>query len=121
MLSLDIQAFTYEDRHDVLPALTAALSNCGGWIVDRRTLSSTQIELRIEIQLRAALDLYAALVAHGVEFTRTGHESFTDLCVRRKHIRHIAELGQVIALRLDLSFLDDVTLHSLLFSGAGVA
>jgi len=121
MLSLDIQAFSYQERHDLLPALTAALNYCGGWVLDRRTLSPTQLEFRIEIQLRAALDLYAAFAAHGVELTRAGHEGLTDLCTRRKHIRHTAELGQVVALRLELTFLDDVTLHNLLSSGSNAA
>jgi hypothetical protein len=121
MLSIDIQAFTYEDRRDLLPGLTAALGRCGGWILDRRTVSATQLEFRVEIQLRAALDLYGALVEQGLEMTRAGHEGLTDLCGRRKHIRHSAELGQVVAMRLELSFLDDVTLHNILSAGAGVA
>jgi hypothetical protein len=121
LLSLDIQAFSYQDRHDLLPALTTTLNQCGGWVLDRRTLSPTQLEFRIEIQLRVALELYAALVAHGVEFTRTGHESLTSLCAHHKRIRHTAELGQVVALRLELTFLDDVTLHNLLSAGSNVA
>jgi hypothetical protein len=121
MLAIDIHAFTYEDRHDLLPSLTAALGRCGGWILDRRIVSPTQLEFRVEIQLRAALDLYAALVGKGVELTRAGHEGLTELCVRRKHVRHAAELAQVVALRLELSFLDDLTLHNVLASGSGVA
>lgn len=121
MQSIELQAFTYEDRHDVLPALTAALGRCGGWILDRKTVSTTQLEFHVEIQLRAALDLYGALVGEGVELTRSGHEGLTELCARRKHIRHSAELGQVVAVRLDLSFLDDLTLHNVLSVRSGVA
>ena len=121
MQSIELQAFTYEDRHDVLPALTAALGRCGGWILDRKTLSPTQLEFHVEIQLRAALDLYGALVGEGVELTRAAHEGLTELCARRKHVRHSAELGHVVAVRLDLSFLDDVTLHNVLSVGSGVA
>ncbi len=120
MLSVEIQAFTYEDRHALLPALTAGLGRCGGWILDRRTLSATQLEFRVEIQLRAALDLYGTLIEQGVELTRAAHERLTDLCARRKHVRHNAELGQVVELRLELSFLDDLTLHNVL-SASGAA
>ena len=120
MQSLDIQGFTYEERHGLLPVLTAAFSNCGGWVIERKTLSPTNMEFRLEIQLRAVLDLYASLVATGVELTRSGHESLTELCTRRKHLHITAELGQVVAIRLEINFLDDVTLHSLLLSG-GVA
>jgi hypothetical protein len=121
MQSLDIQAFTYEQRHGLLPDLTTAFSNCGGWILERKTLSPTNMEFRVEIQLQAILDLYAAIVSTGVELTRSGHETLTELCTRRKHLQLAAELGQIVTLRLEINFLDDVTLHSLLASGSGVA
>ena len=121
MQSLDILAFTYEQRQGLLPSLTAAFSNCGGWILDRKTLSATNMEFRVEIQLRAVLDLYAAIVSTGVELTRGGHEALTELCTRRQHLGLSAELGQIIAIRMEITFLDDVTLHSLLASGSGLA
>jgi hypothetical protein len=121
MQSLDIQAFTYEQRHGLLPQLTAAFSNCGGWMLERKTLSPTHMEFRIEIQLRAILDLYAAIIATGVELTRAGHESLTSLYSRRRHFKLAAELGQVVAIRLELNFLDEVTLHSLLTAGPGLS
>jgi hypothetical protein len=120
MESLDIQAFTYEQRHGLLPALTAAFTNCGGWILDRKTLSPTNMEFRVEIQLRAILDLYAAILSIGVELTRAGHETLTELCTRRKHLR-ITDPGQIVTIRLELAFLDDITLHSLLSTGSGLA
>jgi len=121
MQSLDIQGFTYEQRHGLLTVLMAAFGNCGGWVLERKTLSPTNMEFRVEIQLRAVLDLYAAIIATGVELTRSGHEALTELCTRRNHLRITAELGQVIAIRLEISFLDDVTLHSLMAGGSGVA
>ena len=121
MISLDIQAFTYEQRHALIDELTTAFSYCGGWVADRRTLSSTNLEFRVEIQLRGVLDLYAAIVGTGVELTRGGHEAFTELCLRRKHRRMLAELGELVAIRLEISFLDDLTLHSLLTTSSGLA
>jgi hypothetical protein len=119
--SFDIQAFTYEQRHGLLPSLTAAFTNSGGWILDRKTLSATNVEFRVEIQLRAVLDLYAAILSTGVELTRSGHETLTELCTRRNHRRITADLGQTVALRLELTFLDDITLHSLLSAGSALA
>jgi hypothetical protein len=121
MQSLDIQGFTYEQRHGLLPDLTVAFSNCGGWVIERKTISPTNMEFRVEIQLLAVLDLYAAIVATGVELTRAGHEALTELCTRRQHLRLAAELGQIVAIRLEISFLDDITIHSLLASGSGLA
>jgi len=105
----------------LLPDLTAAFASCGGWILERKTLSPSNVEFRIEIQLRAILDLYAAIIATGVEFTRPGHDALTELCTRRKHLPLTADLGQILTIRLELSFLDDVTLHSLLSCGSGLA
>ena len=121
MQALDIQAFTYEQRHGLLADLTAAFSKSGGWVLERKTLSPTNMEFTVEIQLRAILDLYAAIVSTGVELTRSGHETLTELCTRRKHLRLATELGQIIAIRLEIAFLDDVTLHSLLASGSALA
>jgi hypothetical protein len=121
MNSLDIQAFTYEQRAGLLPGLTSAFNNCGGWVLDRKNLSPTNVEFRVEIQLRAALDLYAAILSTGVELTRAGHEALTELCTRRKHLSLSAKLGQIVTLRLEIAFLDDITLHSLLSAGASLA
>jgi hypothetical protein len=121
MEALDIQSFTYENRQRVLVALTAAIGYCGGWIVDRRTLSATNVQFRVEIHLRGILDLYAGILATGVELTRSGHETFTELCTRRKHVSITAGSGQIIALRLEVSFLEDAKLRSLLSSNSSVA
>jgi hypothetical protein len=121
MQSLDLQGFTYEQRQGLLPLLATAFGDCGGWVLERKTLSPTNMEFRIEIQLRAILDLYAAIVATGVELTRSGHISLTELCTRRNHLWIAAELGQIVEIRFEISFLDDLTLHSLLASGSGLA
>jgi len=120
MQSLDIHGFTYEERYGLLPLLTDAFSNCGGWLLERKTLSPTSMEFRLEIQLQAIQELYGAVVGTGVELTRAGHLALTELCTRRRHLG-TADLRQVVAIRLELNFLDDVTLHSLLASGSGLA
>jgi hypothetical protein len=114
MQSIDIQTFSYQDRTAVLPQLTTTFADCGGWVLDRKTLSPTAIQFRIEIQLRSVLDLYTAILSAGIELTRGAHLSFQDLCTCRQHLRSSAELGQVLTLRIEISFLDDITLHSLL-------
>ena len=114
MEPLDIQGFTYEQRQGVIAELTAVLSNCGGWVLERKNISPTNLEFRVEIQLRAALDLYAALVASGLELTRSGQEALTGLCTRQKHSRITVELGQTVVLRLEISFFDDFALNTLL-------
>ncbi|WP_433968269.1 hypothetical protein [Tunturiibacter gelidiferens] len=120
MQSLDIQGFSYEERQGLLPSLTSAFADCGGWILNRKTLSPTTMEFRVEIQLRAVIDLYASIISSGLELTRAGHLGFTHLCTCRKNLTTPADLGQIITIRLEISFLEDATLQSL-FLSAGSA
>lgn len=84
MQSLDIQGFSFEERHGLLPGLTSAFADCGGWILDRKTLSPTTMEFRLEIQLRAAVDLYSSILASGLELTRAGHLGLTTCAPAEK-------------------------------------
>ncbi len=97
MEPVHIQSFTYEDRHGLLPGLTVAFSNCGGWVLDRKTTSPTKMEFQIEIQLRAILNLYIAILSSGIELTRDGHKVLTELCTRSKHQRSLTGLGRIVA------------------------
>jgi len=117
MQALDIQSFSYDDRAGLMPGLLTALADGGGWILDRRTLSASVMELRVEAQLRSIVELYGAIVAAGLELTRSSHLALTDLCICRKNAANSINLGQIVTLRLEISFLEDITLHSLLASG----
>ena len=77
------------------------------------------MELRLEIQLRFIMDLYAALVASGIELSRTGHQNLADLCTCRKHLQD--DIAQVVTIRIELTFLEDLTLHTILMTGACAA
>lgn len=121
MTTLDLQGYSYQDRQGLLPILNAAFTQSGGWVLERKTLSASAIEFQIEIQLRAIVALYASLVASGVELTRSTHATLTDLCTCRLHLALTAPPNQILSLRLELNFLEDVTLHSLLMTGSGSA
>jgi hypothetical protein len=118
MQSLDIQGFSYEERHGLLPTLTSAFADCGGWILNRKALTPTTMEFCLEIQLRSVVDLYASIISSGLELTRAGHLGFTHLCTCRKNLSKPSDLGQIVSIRLEISFLEDVTLQSL-FLAAG--
>ena len=92
MQLLDIQGFSYEERHGLLPTLTSAFADCGGWVLDRKTLSPTMMEFRIEIHLSAVVDLYASILAAGLELTRAGHLGLAHLCTCRKNLATPADL-----------------------------
>jgi hypothetical protein len=112
MQSLDIQGFSYEERHGLLTALTSAFADCSGWILDCRTLSPSSMEFRIEIQLRAVIDLYSSNIGSGLELTRAGHLGLTHLCTCRKNLSAPAGLGQLVTIRIVISFLEDAVLPS---------
>lgn len=120
MSSLNIQGFSYDERTGVLPGLLASLADCGGWVLDRRVLSSSMMELRVEVQLRSIFDLYGSIIAAGLELTRSSHIALTDLCTCRRNVTKLADLGQVVTVTMEISFLEEVTLHSLLNGGAPV-
>ena len=119
--TLDLQSFSYDDRTNVLPVVIAALADCGGWVLDRRTLSASTVQLRVEVQLRSIVDLYGSIIAAGLELTRASHIALTDQCTCRKNAATVADLGQILTLRLEISFLEDMTLHSLLSAGCAPA
>src|SRR5580698_5751667 len=106
MQLLDIQGFSYEERQGLLPTLTSAFADCGGWVMDRKTLSPTSMEFRLEIQLRAVVDLYSSILASGLELTRAAHLGLTHLCTCRKNFAAPADLGQIVAIRIEISFLE---------------
>jgi hypothetical protein len=113
MQPLEIQGYSYEERHGLLPTLASAFADCGGWVLDRKTLSPTTMEFRLEIQLRAAIDLYSSILAAGLELTRAGHLGLAHLCTCHKNLSAPSDLGQIVTIRLEISFLEDATLHAL--------
>ena len=74
--------------------------------------------MSVEAQLRSTVELYSAIIAAGLELTRSSHLALTDLCNCRKYAASSIDLGQLVTLRLEISFLEDVTLHSLMTMGA---
>ena len=121
MQTHDLRGYSYQDRQGLLPSLTTAFAQCGGWVLDRKTVSATAVEIHLEIQLQGIVELYSSLVASGLELTRATHATLTSLCIFRKHIAFSRQPGRLISIRLQLEFLEDVTLHALLMTGSGLA
>ena len=117
----DLFGFSYDDRQELLPGLTTAFTEAGGWLLERRSLSPTAMQFRVELQLDAIDELYAALMATGIELTRATHARLTELCTCWRYQAEAAQASQVVTLRLELNFLEDVTLNSLMTTGAALA
>ena len=119
--NLSLKSFTYQDRRIILPALADAMNHSGCWVLERKALSLTQMGCRFEIQLRSVLELYSALIAAGLELTRGSHIDLTALCTLRQHNPTPADLGRVVDIRLEISFLEELDLKSFLTPGAALA
>jgi hypothetical protein len=117
----ELHGYSYQDRQGLLPNLTTAFTHCGGWVLERKTISASTMEFRIEIQLQGIVELYSSLVGTGLELTRGTHDTLTALCTSRKHVANSAQPRRLLSIRLELVFLEDVTLHSLLMTGSGLA
>ena len=105
-----IQGYSFEDREDLLPALVDAIVRCGGWVLNRRDISEQTLELQLEMELRGVFDLYAALLSAGVEMTRSGHRTLAALCSRARYVPRRVQ-GEIVPLRVEVSFLHEITPH----------
>jgi hypothetical protein len=110
LTSLAIETCSYEDRRVIYPAITEALELCGCWLLDRRPTSLTQVEFSFELQLRSVVDLYASLIAAGLELTRASHADLTFFCTLRKHQDYPNSLAGVVTVQLVVNFLEDAGL-----------
>jgi|SRR5450756_639469 len=86
--------------------LATTFTECGTWVVARKTLSSQTVQYHVEIQLRYVIDLYATLVSTGFQLTATSHLTFTHLCTCFNNAQHM-NLGEIIDLRVEITFLDN--------------
>ena len=107
--SLDIETFSYEERRIIFTALSDALDQCGAWLLHRRPLSFTHMEFYFELPLHAVVELYAALVATGLELTRASHEDLTTFCTLRQHRERPSRLPGIVTVRLQVAFLEELT------------
>ena len=110
--TVDLQGYSYEDRQGLLPSLTSAFTDCGGWVLERKTVSANSMEIAFEIQLSGIVELYSSLLSTGVELTTLAHA----VARRPLHLppspgAHLPDPVQVLSLRLMLNFLEDVTLQ----------
>jgi len=117
MQFLDLQGYSYEPHDALLPLLSRILLHCGSRIHDRHSLSPSSFEILLEIELHSILDLYAGLIASGLELTRSNHLALTDLCTCRKYLLGSSDERRIVAIRIEIAFLHpqdrDPYLHAL--------
>jgi hypothetical protein len=119
--TLALQSFSYEGRRLILPALADAMTHTGCWLLDRKVISITQVEYTFEVQQRAILDLYSALIGAGLELTRGSHLELTGICTLLQHNPTAAARRRILHVKLEVSFLEELDLKSILMPGAALA
>jgi hypothetical protein len=102
-----LQGFTYFDRALLLPDLTNAIDNSGGWVLERRSVSSNSVEIIMEVQPDALPSIYGALLGTGIELTRDSHRTLAERCNCSLHMRPQRGISSVLVLRVEVRFLPD--------------
>lgn len=78
--SLSLTARSGDQPQRLVRFLTGALLSCGGWVLTRSTLGDRAAELDFEFARACCVDIYAILVASGLELSRDSHLQMTELC-----------------------------------------
>jgi len=119
--TLRLQSFSYEGRRVILPALADAMTHCGCWLLERKVASYTQLDYIFELQQISMLELYSELIGVGLELTRGSHLELTALCGLLAHSFSPADRRRIVHVHLEVSFLEELDLQSVLKPGAGLA
>jgi hypothetical protein len=67
----------------------------GGWVLSRGANDTGAVNMLFEFERQACVDMYTALIASGIELSRSGHVRFTELCQCTQMFPH--ERGAEIA------------------------
>ncbi len=109
-----LRAFSASDRCTLLPAISSAVTLCGGWVLERKSRSTAELEIVFELQLGSIEDLYAELVGAGVEFSQPAHATLTELCTCRRHLAPVPRCGSILTFKLDILFFTALSLEQTL-------
>ena len=77
---LRLQAVSSRSGAELLPALAEAIDRACGWVLHRRMVSASALQLRLETQGRGLMDLYASFIEQGLELSRDSHLMLTERC-----------------------------------------
>lgn len=99
--SLRLTALSADEPQRLIRFLTGALLACGGWVLTRTTQGNQAAEVDFEFTRAACVEIYAVLIAAGLELSRDSHLQMADLCHCTKnlietHAWDIAHAGLVV-------------------------
>jgi hypothetical protein len=77
---MQMRAISLVEPGRLVHTLTGAILGCGGWVLSRGADDSGAVNMLFEFERHVCVDIYTVLVASGIELSRNGHISFTELC-----------------------------------------
>ena len=84
--SLRLTALSADEPERLVRFLTGALLACGGWVLTRSTQGNQAAELDFEFARASCVEIYAVLIAAGLELSRDSHLQMVDLCHCTKNL-----------------------------------
>lgn len=78
--TLILTAISADQPERLVRFLTGALLSCGGWVLTRATRGEHAAELDFEFARACCVEIYAVLVAAGLELSRDSHLQMSELC-----------------------------------------
>ena len=103
---LRLRGFTYLERTSLMPELGVSIDHAGGWILDRRTLDATLLELVMESQAASLPDVYGALLSSGLELTRDSHRALAQRCLCSQHLPLRRGPAGIVLMYVGIQFLE---------------
>lgn len=84
--NLRLTALSADEPERLVRFLTGALLSCGGWVLTRTTQGDQAAELDFEFARASCVEIYAVLIAAGLELSRESHVQMADLCHCTKNL-----------------------------------
>ncbi|MFC5863241.1 hypothetical protein ACFPT7_13130 [Acidicapsa dinghuensis] len=78
--ALQMRASAMAEPGMMVRTLTGAILGCGGWVLSRGADDQGLISMLFEFERQHCVDMYAMLIAAGLELSQLAHLRFTELC-----------------------------------------
>lgn len=99
--ALQMRATTMEEPMRLIQNLTGAILGNGGWVLSRGANDTGTINMLFEFERNCCVDIYAILIAVGLELSQLAHLRFTELCqCTRSHFDDIG--GEIVSVDLEV-------------------
>ncbi|MFT4111853.1 hypothetical protein [Silvibacterium sp.] len=108
---LKLTAASGEDPERLIRFLSGVLLACGGWVLSRALQGKDMAEIDFEFVRSTCVEIYAALVATGLELSSDSHYQLAELCACTQRL--MDDKAWEIA-RIDLVIYGDAAIGSAL-------